>query len=209
MITFFQKFSAAAVATTAILAFSGVASAQAVKVDVEKPSFDDLQSPSEFGGTKSKSFKPKDWLEVEAKMKVQMSPEPPSKTLERLTVKWFVAVKNPERSGTFLLLSKQVDYVNVPLNEDVYSSVYLSPASIKRLTGQDKAGKNAVELVGFEVLVNGEKKASQTNKSQEGWWNTSSDKISRSETVPLLNKNETPFKVMWWDRYAEIAEERR
>ncbi|HVJ46864.1 MAG TPA: Amuc_1102 family pilus-like protein, partial [Luteolibacter sp.] len=190
-------------------AFSGSAAAQAVKVDVEKPTFDDLQSPSEFGGTKSKNFKPKDWLEVEAKMKVQMSPEPPSKTLDRLTVKWYVAVKNPDKAGTFLLFSKEVEHVNIPVNEEVYTSVYLSPASIKRLTGQDKAGKNAVEFVGFEILVNGEKKAAETNKSQVGWWNTASDKISRSETVPLLNKKETPFGVMWWDRYAEVAEERR
>ncbi len=209
MITFFQRFLTTAATFSAVIAFSGSALAQAVKVEVEKPSFDDLPSPSDFGGTKSKSFKPKDWLEVEAKMKVQMSPEPPSKTLDRLTVKWYVAVKNPDKNGTFLLLSKQIDHVNVPVNEDIYTSVYLSPASIKRLTGQDKAGKNAVEFVGFEVLVNGEKVAAETNKSQVGWWNTASDKISRSETVPLLNKKETPFGVMWWDRYAEVAEERR
>lgn len=209
MITFFQKFVTVAATFSAALAFSGSAFAQAVKVDVEKPTFDDLPSPGDFGGTKSKSFRPKDWLEVEAKLKVQMAPEPPSKTLERLTVKWYVAVKNPEKSGTFLLLSKQVEYVNVPLQEDVYTSVYLSPASIRRITGQDRAGKNAVELVGFEVLVNGEKVAAETNKSQVNWWNTASDKISRSETVPLLSKKETPFSVMWWDRYAEIAEERR
>jgi hypothetical protein len=209
MITFFQRSLTTAATFTAMAAFSGSAFAQAVKVEAEKPTFDDLQSPSDFGGTKSKNFKPKDWLEVEAKLKVQMSPEPPSKTLDRLSVKWYVAVKNPDKNGTFLLLSKQVDHVNVPLNEDVYTSVYLSPASIKRLTGQDKAGKNSVEFVGFEVLVNGEKVAAETNKSQVGWWNTASDKIARSETVPLLNKKETPFGVMWWDRYAEVAEERR
>lgn len=209
MITFFHKFVTATATLSAVLAFSGSAVAQAVKVEVEKPTFDDLPSPGDFGGTKSKSFKPKDWLEVEAKMKIQMAPEPPSKTLERLTVKWYVAVKNPEKSGTFLLLSKEVNYVNIPLQEDVFTSVYLSPASIKRITGQDKAGKNAVEFVGFEVLVNGEKVAAETNKSQVGWWNTASDKIARSETVPLLSKKETPFSVMWWDRYAEIAEERR
>ena len=30
-----------------------------------------------------------------------------------------------------------------------------------------------------------------------------SDKISRSETVPLLKKSETPFSAMWWDRFIE------
>jgi hypothetical protein len=59
------------------------------------------------------------------------------------------------------------------------------------------------------VLINGEKVAQESSKGQAGWWNTASDKISRSDTVPLLNKAETPFASMWWDRYAEILVERR
>jgi hypothetical protein len=95
--------------------------------------------------------------------------------------------------------------VNAPLDEDVFCSVYLSPASIKRLTGSDKGGKNAVEYVGYEVFINGEKVFAETDKGKVGWWNAASDKISRSDTVPLLNKSETPFSTMWWDRYAEVA----
>jgi len=209
MIHFFQKIAVSAVAVTASLAFSASAVAQAVKVTAEKPSFDDLPSPTDFGGAKSKSFKPKDWLEVETKLKIQMSPAPKSSTLERMTVKWYIAVKNPEKSGTFLLLSKDVEYVNIALDEDVFASIYLAPASIRRLTGSDKAGKGSVEFVGFEVLVNGEKVASETNKGPANWWNAASDKISRSDTVPLLSKKETPFSVMWWDRYAEEAPVRR
>lgn len=182
----------------------GSAYGQAAKVVGEKPTFDDLPSP-EFSGGKQKSFKPKDWLEIEAKLKISLSPEPKSKTCEKLTVKWYIAVKNPEKSGTFLLLTKDIEHVNAPLDEDIYCSVYVSPASIKRLTGSDKGGKNAVEYVGYEVLVNGEKVVAETNKGKVGWWNAASDKISRSDSVPLLNKSETPFSTMWWDRYAEVA----
>jgi hypothetical protein len=99
--------------------------------------------------------------------------------------------------------------VNVPLNEETFTSVYLSPSSVKRLTGSDRGGKKAVYLVGYEVLVNGEKVAQESNKEKPGWWNIASDKISRSDTVPLLNKSETAFSNMWWDRYAEILVERR
>lgn len=209
MMNFFQKIAVTAVTLSASFVFSASALAQAVKVTAEKPTFDDLQSPNEFGGTKSKSFKPKNWLEVEAKLKIQMAPAPKSQTLDRMTVKWYVAVKNPDRAGSYYLLTKDIEYVNVALDEDVFVSVYLSPASLRHLTGNDRGGKNAVELVGFEVLVNGEKVASDTNKNQVGWWNAASDKISRTDTVPLLNKKETPFGVMWWDRYAEVAPERR
>lgn len=186
---------------------TGSALGQAAKVAGEKPSFDDLPSP-EFSGGKQKSFKPKDWLEIETKIKVSMSPEPKSKTCDSLTVKWYVAVKNPEKPGSMLLLTKDIEHVNVPLEEEVYCSVYLSPASLKRLTGSDSGGKSAVEAVGFEILIDGVKVAEETTKFRPGWWNAASDKISRSDTVPLLNKAETPFGNMWWDRYAETLDSR-
>ncbi|MGA0853871.1 MAG: Amuc_1102 family pilus-like protein [Luteolibacter sp.] len=187
------------------LAFSASnASAQQAKVVGDKPAFDDIRSP-EFSGAKPKSFTPKDWLEIEAKLRISMSPEPLSKTCERLTVKWYVAVKNPEKPGSMLLLTKEVEHVNAPIEEDVYCSVYLSPSSIKRLTGFDRAGKSSVEAVGYEVLINGERVCEETSKFKAGWWNSASDKISRSDTVPLLNKSETPFAAMWWDRFIEVS----
>jgi hypothetical protein len=186
----------------------GSAFGQAVKVTGESPAFDDLPSP-QFAGVKNKRFTPLDWLEIEAPLKVEMSPEPASKTCDKMTIKWYVAVKNVEKPGTFLLFSKEIEHVNVPLNEEIFGSVFISPASLRRITGSGTGGKGAVEFVGYEVLVNGEKKAEGTNKGKPGWWNTSSEKISRSEAVPLLNKNETPFSAMWWDRYPEISAERR
>lgn len=186
----------------------GSAFGQAVKVTGDSPAFDDLPSP-QFAGVKNKRFTPLDWLEIEVPLKVEMSPEPASKTCDKMTIKWYVAVKNVEKPGTFLLFSKEIEHVNVPLNEEIYGSVFISPASLRRITGSGTGGKGAVEFVGYEVLVNGEKKAEGTNKGKPGWWTTSSDKISRSEVVPLLNKSETPFSAMWWDRYPEIATERR
>ena len=177
------------------------------KVEGDKPEFDDLPSP-EYQYIKNKRFVPNDWLGVEAKIKAQLSPEPKSKTLGTMVVKWFVAVKNPEKVGSYLLLTKTVTHVNIPLNEDVYTSVYLSPNSIRLLTGSPRGGKNAVEQIGYEVLIDGEVKAANTNKGKLGWWKTSSPKISASESVPLLAKSETPFAGFWWDRYAEVKPEK-
>ncbi|MBC7979050.1 MAG: hypothetical protein H7Y36_00635 [Armatimonadetes bacterium] len=184
------------------------AKAQAYKVEAAKPGFEEIKSP-EFGGGEQKSFKPKNWLEMETSFTMQMAPEPPSKTAERILVKWYVAVDHPEKKGAYLLLTKDVTHVNVPLNEEIFVSVYLSPASVTRITGSDRGGKGAVKFVGYEILINGEKVAADTDNGKVGWWNQASDKISRSDTVPLLNKSETPFSNMWWDRYAEILIERR
>jgi|688.fasta_scaffold126945_3 hypothetical protein len=183
------------------------ASAQESRAVADKPTFDDLDSP-QFSGGKQKAFTPKSWLEIETKVKLSMRPEPKSKTCDRMTVKWYVAVKNPERPGTMLLLTRDIEHVNVPLEEDVYCSVYLSPAAIKSLTGVDRAGKRSVEAVGFEILINGVIVAEETSKFQPGWWNAASNKISRSTAVPLLSKIETPFAQMWWDRYAEVLDPR-
>ena len=139
-----------------------------------------------------------------------MKPEPKTKTCDKLMIKWFVAVKNTEKASSILLFTKDVEYVNVPLDEEMWFSVYLSPASIKRLTGGDRAAKSAVEAVGYEVYINGEKLAEETTKWQPQWWNVDPTKtkmeISRSDVVPLLIKPQTPFSMMWWDRYAEVNE---
>ncbi|MCX6875743.1 MAG: hypothetical protein NTW21_18330 [Verrucomicrobia bacterium] len=189
--------------TAAAVLWSPCAALGAAKVEADKPKFDYLMSP-EFSGGKSKPFKPKGWLEVETKLKVAVRPEPKSKTCDRLTVKWYVAVENPDKPTTYLKLTKEVEHVNIPLDEDVYVSIYLSPASIRRLTGFDRATKNAVKYVGFEVIIDGKVEASETDKGEPKWWTKPSDKISDSETVPLLSKAETPFAQMWWDRYAEV-----
>lgn len=203
-----RRSALAAVAATAA-AFAlvpCVASAQN-KGDVGNPTFDDLPSPDIKGAGKDKSFKPKDWLEVEVGFKLPGTPEQKKLGfINAVTVKWYVAMQNPDGKG-FIKLSKTIEHINVPVDEEVFSSVYMSPSSLKRLTGKDKAGKTAVEAVGVEVLVDGEKVGQATFKQKEGWW-TSGSLSDQSDKFPLLNKNETPFQMFWYDRYAEIQKER-
>lgn len=173
------------------------------KVSVDKPSFDDLQSP-DLGA--KKSWKPKDWLEMEVKFKVTaVSPEPKDKFVDRVTVRWYVAVKNPG-GRDYWLLEKEVTHVNVPVGEDLYASIYLSPNSVKRLSGGERASKSILYAVGGEINVAGST-VYFSSKGKPGWWQSGS--LSRTDRVPLLNKAETPFKALWYDRYAEVQAERR
>lgn len=180
--------------------------AQTVKVTVDKPDFDDFPSPELGGNTGEKNWEPLDWLEAEVKLKVEARPEPKDGYVDSLTIRWYVAVEDPAGKG-FFLLEKEVDYVNVRLDEDVYASVYLSPAAIRRLTGGDRAGKSAVWGVAGEVSYNGAKVAEFSSKSTKEWWR--SNKLSRSDKFPLRSKSETPFKFLWWDRYLQEKEPRR
>ena len=126
--------------------------------------------------------------------------------IDQVTVKWYVAFKNPDGKG-FIKLSKTINHINVPIEEEIFSSVYMSPSMLKRVTGKDKAGKGDVEAVGIEVLVNGEKVGLAAQKKPEKWWEAGS-LSDQSDKFPLLNKDETPFAMFWWDRYAEIQKER-
>ncbi|MCP5535354.1 MAG: hypothetical protein H7A51_03865 [Akkermansiaceae bacterium] len=191
-----------------VFSLTQLASAQTYKIDLDKPKFDDLPSPEVGGNTGKKNFKPKDWLEVEVKFKV-ISSNREDKFVDRVTVKWYVAAKVTEGGSTKArVLEKEVNYVNVPVGEDIFVSVYLSPSAVKRISGSDNAGKSVVEGVGGEIRVNGSEAYkgsgffSTESKSKGKWW----DSMSRYNKIPLRNKNETPFKFLWWDRYAEIEE---
>jgi hypothetical protein len=194
-------------ASAAVLSlFSSSAQAQG-KGEVGNLTFDNIPSPEVQSG-KQKAFKPKDWLEVEAGMKLPAANAEQKKIgfINEVTVKWYIAVKNPDGKGV-IKLAKTINHINVPIDEEVFTSVYMSPSSLKRLTGTDKASKSAVEAVGIEVLVNGEKIAQGSVKQKDGWWNAGS-LSDQSDKFPLLNKDETPFQMLWWDRYAEIKREK-
>lgn len=190
-------------AAAALIPLFPIMASAATKVDAGSPKFDDLQSP-QFGGTKAKSFSPKDWLEVETEIQVMMAPTPKTKTCDRLTIRWYVAVDNPEKRGTYLKFTREIEHVNIPLDDKIYCSVYLSPASIRRLTGSDRAGKSAIKAVGYEITVDGAVVASDSSMGGK-WWSDPkvAAKFADSDAVPLLSKAETPFAAMWWDRYAE------
>ena len=181
------------------------------KIEVEKPEIVEITSPSLGGDIAKKSFKPKDWMELELKFKIEAK-DRDKLFADKVVVKWYVAAKNPDKNSKgYVMLEKEVTHVNVPIGEDVYVSVYLSPNSIKRLTGGDRVSKSDIKDAGGEILIDGQqpvgtKKGYFTMNEKAGWWTSGS--LSRYDKIPLLNKDETPFKIMWYDRYAEIEEER-
>ena len=194
----------------ALMVWANPLMAQQYLLDIDKPSFDDLLSPDVQGKTTIKNWKPKDWLEVELKLKIKSSNKD-EEYADRVSVTWFVAANVNEGGKVRIrVLEKEVSYVNVPIDEDVYVSVYLSPSAVKRISGSEKAGKNVVEAIGGEITVNGTQPVKGSGfftteaKSKGKWW----DDLPRYNKIPLRNKNETPFKFFWWDRYAEIEERR-
>jgi len=176
-----------------------------ILVEVEEPQFEELKSP-DFAGAAKKKWDQKEWLEMEVEFQITKVDPATAKFVNNLTVKWYVAAENPEGKG-YILLEEEVEHINIPVGEAIYSSVYLAPSAILRLTGGDRAGKNAISRVGGEILFNGQKVAEFSSKDKPGWWQSSS--LARFDKFPLRGKHETPFHYFWWDRYAENKVERR
>jgi hypothetical protein len=205
---FFRGATFAAIAAFSWTSVMGQGGSPAIKIKADDPSYMELYSP-ELGTAKGKSFKPKEWLEIETKINVEMAPEPKSKTCDSLTIKWYLMVENPDKAGSLLLITRDIEYVNIPLKEDVYCSAYLSPGSNRRILGDARNVTKVVKYVGFEIIYNGQQQpaAVGTNKEIKGrkdFWNIASESVSRTEAVTLMDKSETPFAHMWWDRYAEV-----
>lgn len=198
----------------------------AVKAKAKKPSFDSLPSPDFGGNTNLKRFKEKWWLEIEVEFEVdaRVGRDTPN-FIDELEFRYYVAVENGERSrenpAEILVIEKIVRHVNIPVGESIYSSVYLSPSSVQRITGSRSSGrasKSTVKEVTVQIFHNGQTvggstttgRMSDDGRMQDPWWTKlGSGKMMRTEAIPLLPKDETPFAPMWWDRYAEPKIERR
>lgn len=205
--TFFTgPLMALSVAFVAASGLSQIAHAQGPLAEVGDPTFDELPSP-DVQISKNKSFKPKDWLEAEASITIPATSNEQKKVgyVDEALVKWYVAIED-EATKKLVLLTKEITHINVPIEEEFFSSVYLSPSTQRRLTGTDRSAKGKVKAIALEVLVDGRKVGEASTMNKKEWWNAPS--LSRTDAFPLLNKYETPFKMFWWDRYAEIREER-
>ncbi|MEZ5301699.1 MAG: Amuc_1102 family pilus-like protein [Verrucomicrobiales bacterium] len=180
------------------------AAAQEVKFKVEfdKPDYEMLQTPKfTVQGTKDKRFTPKEWLNVEVKFKVESNS---SKVhfLEAITFKYYIVLNARDAEGKSKMLAADVNHVNVPLNEDIYSSCYVSPSALAVLLDKESSqvSQNDVLAVAVDAVLDGERIGVKTAGKGSGEWWEKLPPISGK----ILTKNQTPFHVMWWDRYAEV-----
>ena len=189
------------------ISLSGVAYGQLelskdARFDVGDPSFEELQSPviSEGNG---KRFAPKDWLEIEVEVKVgRLKEEPKDGYLDEFKVNWHVVVKGQDRKNYWI--KKTVTHVNLSREDSVFVSIYLSPNTLRRITGKDRASKSDLEAIGGEIEYRGKMVGSFSHGEKDGWWTKTLKSVEVTQKFPLLNKTQTPFAPLWYDRYAEV-----
>lgn len=182
-----MKFSLLALATLVAVPLSTFAQAPigpgSIKLDKIEP---EAVNTPEFNitGGQTKRSRTEKWLVLE------VGYETKAEEIDELTFKFTVLFENK-------LLTGEVSYVNILKDREHFASVYISPKAIKKLTGGKNMTGASLGNVWVEVSRQGQKLGELAMK-QGGIPN------APQTTGMILNKMQTPFSVLYYDRYEEI-----
>jgi hypothetical protein len=153
-------------------------------VKIEKISPSVTPTPEyNISGPGAQQTRPQKWLEIEVEFKTE------PKMIDELTFKYEVLFNGK-------ILEGEVTHVNIPDGNNHFSVMYLSPRAIERLL-EGKALTGAA-MEAFQVTVS---RSGQTLATKSS---TNRPLPNLQRTKELVNKLETPFQVLWWDRYEAI-----
>ena len=131
------------------------------------------------------------WLEVEVEFKA--TPE----LTNELTFKYYILF-----NGT--LLTGEVTHVNIPAGRENRSVMYIPPRALARFANNRAITENSFQNVAVQIVQGGAVKAEASlSRAQPQWF----------EALPhlsglVLNKDQTPFAPLYWDRYEQIKASR-
>jgi hypothetical protein len=127
------------------------------------------------------------WLEAEVEFRAT-----PDLTNE-LTFKYYILF-----NGT--LLTGEVTHVNILAGRENRSVMYIPPRTLARFANNRPIAENSCQNIAVQIVQQGTVKAEASlNRAQPQWF----------EALPqvsglVLNKDQTPFAPLYWDRYEQI-----
>jgi hypothetical protein len=127
------------------------------------------------------------WLEVEIEFTAT-----PAFT-DELTIKYYILFNGN-------LMTGEVTHANILGGSEKRSVMYVSPNSLGRLAGNRPITTNACQNIAVQILQQGEVKDELNLVRAAPQWYTSMPQLSGF----LLNKEQTPFAPLYWDRYEQI-----
>jgi hypothetical protein len=135
-------------------------------------------------GGPTKRSENKKWLEFEISYDVS------AEEIDELTFKFTALVEGK-------LLDGEVTYVNISKGKDKYAVMYISPKSLEKLTGGKPFTGAGLGNVWVEVNRQGQVLAREQLKPG------AQPNVARVNGM-ILNKSQTPFAPLFYDRYEEI-----
>jgi hypothetical protein len=127
------------------------------------------------------------WLEVEVTLAA--TPE----FSDELTVKYFILFNGR-------LLTGQVTHTNIPAGRENRSVIYVTPKTLHRLMLGRPVTNAAVQNITVQLVQQGGIKDEMTLTRAPAQWYAALPQIAGL----TVNKNETPFAALYWDRYLQI-----
>ena len=158
-------------------------------VKLGKPAPEVLNTPEyQITGGPQKRSKIGKWLAVE--IEFETKPE----EIDELTFKYTILVEKK-------LLDGEVTHINIPKGREHYSVVYVSPRTLDKLTGGKPLTNASIENVWIEVSKQGQV------------LDRASLRPGAAPNLPhlaglVMNKDETPFAPLFYDRYEAIKKSR-
>lgn len=182
-----------------MFAFTSPAEA-ATTVDKPKINIEVQKTPRyNVSGPKEKRDTQKFWVEVEVEFIAdKKSGDPNDDFVDPLEFKYFIALK--AKDGQTKVYTLSVTHTNVLKGEKLYSVAYMSPTAVAKIMGKNATLNKSSIQVAVEIRSGGSLVAGDaTTRPSQKWWNS----LPNVDGM-VLNKNQTPFAPLWWDRYAEI-----
>jgi len=127
------------------------------------------------------------WLEVEVEFGA--TPE----LTNELTFKYYILF-----NGT--LLTGEVNHVNVPAGRENRSVMYVPPRALARFAINRPITENSIQNIAVQIVQGGDVKAEASLNRAQPQWYAALPQVSGL----VLNKDQTPFAPLYWDRYEQI-----
>lgn len=112
---------------------------------------------------------------------------------DELTFKYFILINGK-------LLTGEVTHANIAAGGGRRSVVYVSPRALARFIGKGVVTPNTVQNIAVQILQKGALKDELSFTRAPAQWYAGLPAVSGF----VLNKNETPFAPLYWDRYEQI-----
>lgn len=125
------------------------------------------------------------WFEIEVEFEVNGV-----ELVDELTFNYTVLINGKLCPG-------EVTHVNIPKGNSRYSVMYISPRSLDRITAGKTLNQGMIENIWVTVSKSGQKLGEDALKKAP---------IPNFPQMPdqLVKKGDTPFQVLWWDRYEAV-----
>ena len=127
------------------------------------------------------------WLEVEVEFTST------AEFADDVTFKYFISVNGK-------ILTGEVTHMNVLAGKGNRSVMYVPPKALERFNGNRPVTQNAIQNIAVQIVQQG------AVKDEANYARAAANWYASLPPVPglMLNKNETPFAPLYWDRYEQI-----